>query len=262
MEFYNYKDRFKNYIVVVTGAANGIGRACATRFAREGAIVMVCDIESKNLQDTEKQIKKNGNKVESYIFDISDRPQVESVIASMFEKYKKIDVVVNSAGIAGEKPFIELTEEDWLKTININLNGIFYLLQPILRHMIERKFGKVINITSKSGIIGRANRTPYSASKFGANGLTQALALEVAQYGINVNAICPSRIESQMTIGIFKDRAKLTNKSYDEIRDDYIKSVPIGRLGLPEDVAAMAAFLATEEAGYITGQFISISGGR
>ena len=128
--------------------------------------------------------------------------------------------------------------------------------------MIENKFGKVINITSKSGLIGRANRVPYSSSKFGLNGLTQALALEVAQYGINVNAVCPSRIETQMTMGIFHDRAKMTNKPLEEITDAYIKSVPIGRLGLPEDVAAMVTFLATEEAGYITGQFISVSGGR
>ncbi len=246
----------------MTGAAKGIGRACAVRFAGEGANVLICDIDSNSLKEIEESIKKNGYRAESFLFDISNRQQVETAIAGMIEKYKKIDVLVNSAGIAEEKPFVELTEEEWLRIINVNLNGAFYLLQPIARHMIERKFGKIINVTSKSGLIGRAHRTPYSASKFGSNGLTQALALEVAKYGINVNAICPSRIESKMTTDILKDRAKITNKPFEEVRDAYIKSVPIGRLGLPEDVAAVAAFLATEEAEYITGQFISVSGGR
>lgn len=257
-----YKDRFKEYNVIVTGAANGIGRACAERFAREGARVIICDIDSNGLRETEDIIKKNEGITESFVFDISNKQQVENTINKIIEKYKKIDVLVNSAGIAEEKPFVELTEQEWLRIINVNLNGAFYLLQPVVKHMIKRKFGKIINITSKSGLIGRPNRTPYCASKFGLNGLTQALALEVAKYGVNVNAICPSRIESQMTVSVLKDRARITNKSFEEIRDAYVKSVPIGRLGLPEDVAAMATFLATEEAGYITGQFISVSGGR
>jgi NAD(P)-dependent dehydrogenase (short-subunit alcohol dehydrogenase family) len=257
-----YEGRFTDYTVVVTGAANGIGRSCAERFAQEGAHTVICDIDRQNLKTTEDEIVKKGQKVQSFVFDIGKKNEVDKAMKETLDTYKKIEVLVHCAGIANEKRFIDLTEEDWLRTININLNGSFYILQPIVRNMVENRFGKIINITSKSGLIGRANRTPYSASKFGQNGLTQALALEVAPYNVNVNAICPSRIESQMTIGIFKDRAKLTNKSYEVIRDEYIKSVPIGRLGLPEDIAAMAAFLATEEASYITGQFISVSGGR
>jgi len=257
-----YDGRFTNYTVVVTGAANGIGRSCAERFAQEGANTVICDIDRQNLKKTEDKIVKKGQKVQSFVFDIGKKNEVDRAMKETLDRYKKIEVLVHCAGVANEKRFIDLTEEDWLRTININLNGSFYILQPIVRNMVENRFGKIINITSKSGLIGRANRTPYSASKFGQNGLTQALALEVAPYNVNVNAICPSRIESQMTIGIFKDRAKLTKKPYEVIRNEYIKSVPIGRLGLPEDVAAMAAFLATEEASYITGQFISVSGGR
>jgi len=257
-----YEGRFNGYTAIITGAANGIGRACAQRFAHEGANAIICDYNEKHLKETEELIKSEGKKVEPYVFDISNKKEVDKAISEIIKKYKKIEIIVHCAGVANEKPFVDLTEDDWHRIININLNGSFYILQPVVRNMMENKYGKIINVTSKSGLFGRANRTAYSASKFGQNGLTQALALEVAKYNIHVNAICPSRIESQMTIGIFHDRAKITNKPYEEIRNEYIKSVPVGRLGLPDDVAAMAAFLATEEASYITGQFISVSGGR
>jgi NAD(P)-dependent dehydrogenase (short-subunit alcohol dehydrogenase family) len=128
--------------------------------------------------------------------------------------------------------------------------------------MIEHRFGKIIHITSKSGLIGRPRRVHYSGSKFGMNGLTQALALEVAEYGINVNAICPSRIESRMTRDILERRAQQQGISYEEVRDAYVKTFPIGRLGYPDDVASLALVLASEDASCITGQFISVSGGR
>jgi NAD(P)-dependent dehydrogenase (short-subunit alcohol dehydrogenase family) len=171
-------------------------------------------------------------------------------------------VLVNSAGIALENSFLAITREEWQKHIDVNLNGAFYITQAVLGSMMEHRFGKIIHITSKSGLIGRPRRVPYSASKFGMNGLTQALALEVAEHGINVNAICPSRIESRMTRGILEQRAEEQGRSYEEVREAYVKTVPIGRLGLPDDVASLALFLASEDAGYITGQFISVSGGR
>ena len=248
--------------MVIAGAGNGIGQACSLKFAQEGAKCINCDIDEKGLRKTEEMIKQKGGFSESYIFDIGVKKEVEDAIASVLKKYKKIDVLVNSAGIAREDAFVDIREEDWLKIINVNLNGAFYITQPVMKNMIENRFGKIINITSQSGVFGRPRRTHYSASKFGMNGLTQSLALEVAQYGINVNAICPSRIESEMTTGILKERAVERKMSYDEVRNSYVKTVPIGRLGLPEDVASLAAYLATEEAGFITGQFISTSGGR
>ena len=263
METYEiYRDRFKDYVVVLAGAGNGIGRACSLKFAQEGAKCINCDIDEKGLRKTEEMIKQKDGFSESYIFDIGVKNEVEDAMASVLKKYKKIDVLVNSAGIAREDAFVDILEEDWLKIINVNLSGAFYITQPVMKNMIENRFGKIINITSQSGVFGRPRRTHYSASKFGMNGLTQSLALEVAQYGINVNAICPSRIESEMTTGILKERAVERKMSYHEVRNAYIKTVPIGRLGLPEDVASLAAYLATEEAGFITGQFISTSGGR
>jgi len=257
-----YKNRFKDYVVVISGAGNGIGRSCSLKFAGEGATCVICDIDETGLQKTASMITESGGTCENYVFDMSDREVVENSMQQVLEKHEQIHVLINSAGIAKENAFQDIPQSEWLKIIDVNLNGTFYITQPILRNMIKYNFGKIVNITSQSGIFGRARRTHYSASKFGMNGLTQALALEVAQYGINVNAICPSRIESEMTTGILKDRAVEKNMGYEEIRNAYIKTVPIGRLGLPEDVASLASYLSTEEASYITGQFISTSGGR
>jgi len=257
-----YKDRFKGRVVVIAGAGNGIGRVCALRFAQEGAVCLNTDIDENGLKRTNELIKSVGGVCEGYVFDISKKKDVDDVVKKMLDKYQRIHVLVNSAGIAREGDFPDIPEKDLLQIIGVNLLGAFYLAQPILKHMIQYQYGKVVHISSQSGVIGRARRTHYSASKFGMNGLTQALALEVAKYGINVNAVCPSRIESEMTTGILRDRAEKQNKPFDEVKDAYIKTVPIGRLGLPEDVASLVTYLATDEASYITGQFISTSGGR
>lgn len=263
MEIYPiYKDRFKDRVVVIAGAGNGIGRACALRFAQEGAICLNGDIDENGLKRTTELIESLGGICEGYVFDISKKKEVDDAVKRMLDKYERIQVLVNSAGIAREGDFPDIPEEELLQIINVNLVGAFYLAQPVMKHMIKNRYGKVIHITSQSGVIGRARRTHYSASKFGMNGLTQALALEVAKYGINVNAVCPSRIESEMTTGILRDRAEKLNKPFEEVQDAYIKTVPIGRLGIPEDVASLVTYLATDEASYITGQFISTSGGR
>jgi sorbitol-6-phosphate 2-dehydrogenase len=180
----------------------------------------------------------------------------------MIEKHKKIDVLVNSAGVSIENRLEDITIEEWLLHVNVNLNGSFYITRPVLKNMKERKFGKIIYISSKSGIIGRPRRTAYSASKFGVNGLTQALALEVAKDGITVNSICPSRVETRMLESVLVGRAKKFNIPYEEVREEHRQSIPVGRLGKPEEIASVAVFLASEDATYVTGQFISASGGR
>jgi NAD(P)-dependent dehydrogenase (short-subunit alcohol dehydrogenase family) len=257
-----YMRRFNKYIVLITGAGAGIGQSCAQRFAQEGATVLICDINEGGLKDTHEKILEAGGNSESYVFDVSKKSEADSAVDGILRTYGKIDVLIYSAGIVRENSFINIPEDEWRKQIDVNLNGAFYITQPVLKNMIEKRFGKIIYISSKSGLIGRATRTAYSASKFALNGLTQALSLEMAEYGINVNAVCPSRIESQMTKTLLEKRAAKEGKQYEEVRDAYAKTVPIGRLGLPTDVASLTAFLATKEAQYITGQFIATSGGR
>jgi NAD(P)-dependent dehydrogenase (short-subunit alcohol dehydrogenase family) len=262
MAQYICKDRFRDYIVLITGAGNGIGQACALRFAQEGAFVLVADINENGIKETRKKIAKIGGDSEGYNLDITKEDMVDRVVAEIIEKHKKIDVLIYSAGIAIEGGLEEIPTEEWLLHIDVNLNGCFYVTRPVLRNMKERKFGKIIYISSKSGLIGRPRRTAYSAAKFGVNGLTQALALEIAKDGITVNSICPSRIETSMIESVLKGRAEKFNISYEEVLEEHTQAIPVGRLGKPEEVASTAVFLASEDATYITGQFISVSGGR
>lgn len=263
MERYSIdRNRFSGYVVVITGAGNGIGRGCALRFAMEGARCLNCDIDEEGLWETARVIKEKNGISENYVFDITDQEQMRAAVNSMIEKHGQIHALVHSAGIGYERAFVDMTPEEWTKCIDINLNGVALMTQPVLKNMMKFRFGKIINITSQAGKTGRTLHTHYSASKFGLNGFTQALAMEVAEYGINVNAVCPSRIVSEMIESLLKERAKRANQSYEEVLEDYRKGIPIGRLGRPDDVAAMVTFLASEEGSYITGQFISTSGGR
>ncbi len=256
------KGRFKDQVVVITGAGNGIGRSCALRFATEGAKCLNCDIDEEGLRETNRVIKQYKGISEHYEFDITNHKQMLSSVNSMIEKHGQIHVLVHSVGIGYERAFVDMTTEEWIKCIDINLNGVVFMTQPILKNMIEHRFGKIINISSQAGKTGRILHTHYSASKFGLNGFTQALAMEVAEYGINVNSVCPSRIVSEMIENLLKERVKREKQNYEEVLEDYRKGIPIGRLGRPEDVAALVAFLASDEGSYITGQFISTSGGR
>jgi 3-oxoacyl-[acyl-carrier protein] reductase/sorbitol-6-phosphate 2-dehydrogenase len=249
-------------VVVITGAGNGIGRGCALRFAMEGARCLNCDIDEEGLRETARVIKEKKGFSENYVFDITDYEQMLASVSSMIEKHGQIHALVHSAGIGYEREFVDMMPEEWTKCIDINLNGVALMTQPILKNMIKHRFGKIINVTSQAGKTGRTLHTHYSASKFGLNGFTQALAMEVAEYSINVNAVCPSRIVSEMIENLLKERVKRGNQSYKEVLEEYRKGIPIGRLGRPHDVAALVTFLASEEGSYITGQLISTSGGR
>jgi len=254
--------RFKDRVVLITGAGNGIGRSISLRFAEEGAKCVICDIDEQGLAETAQMIKGISGISDCSVLDVEKKDKVENAVKEIVEKYGQIHVLINCAGVVQERNCTDISEDEWKKTMGVNLDGVFYVTQPVLKNMIKFNYGKIVNISSQSGIFGRKNRSAYSASKAGLNGFTRSLALEVAQYGINVNAVCPSRIVSSMTKKIMKDRANFRGIPYEEIRDAYTKSVPIGRLGLPEDVASITGYLASDEASYITGQLISTSGGR
>lgn len=262
MKNYTCKDRFKDYVVLIAGGGNGIGQACAVRFAQENALVINCDIDENGLKETEDKIKKFGGLSTNYKMDVSNKQEIKNVVEKILDEYKKIDVLIYSAGCVKENAFDEISEDEWLWQMDINLNGAYYLTKPVLKNMKKNKFGKIIYISSKSGIIAKPRRSAYSASKFGLNGLTQALALEVANEGITVNSICPSRVLTRMLKQVFQDRANKFNIPYEKVKEEHDQSVPIGRLGYPEEISGVAAFLASEDATYITGQFISVSGGR
>jgi len=261
----NIQDKYnglRGYTAFVVGAGNGIGKACAMRYSSEGAYTVISDIDEEGLQKTERQIKDLGCGCERYRFDVRNKDEADGVIKQIINRHGKIDIYLYSVGIIKENSFIDIDKEEWDRHIDINLNGAFNATQAVLRSMINQRFGKIIYIGSKSGLLGRPLRAAYCASKFGINGLVKSLALEVAEYNINVNSINPGRTDSEMTREILKTRALRLGKSYEEVRDSYEKSVPLGRLAKPEDIANMAVFLASEEGAYITGECISVSGGR
>jgi 3-oxoacyl-[acyl-carrier protein] reductase/sorbitol-6-phosphate 2-dehydrogenase len=257
-----FRNRFKDRTVVISGAAMGIGRVCAVRLAREGARCLICDINEKELKETAKIIEGHGGVSEAWVFDITNTVQVKENMNVLLDKHDEIHVLVHSVGIGYEANFIDIGEEEWIRCININLNGVVFMTQPIVKNMIKHRYGKIVSVSSQAGKFGRTLHTHYSASKFGLNGFTQALAMEVAPLGINVNSVCPSRIETGMIQSLIDERAKRYNKSYETVKEEYVQDIPLRKLGLPDDVAALVTFLASDEAGYITGQCISISGGR
>jgi 3-oxoacyl-[acyl-carrier protein] reductase len=239
----------KGKVAVVTGAGHGIGREIALSLARSGAEVFVTDV-SDEIFDVGKQIEALGTKAYPIKCDVTDPEQAVSVEEQIVGKTERIDILVNNAGIYPQKPFLDMTEEDWNRVLRVNLYGVFHCTKAVMPKMIKQKYGKIVNIASIAGaVVGFPNLTHYSASKAAVAGFTKSLALEVAQYGVNVNAVAPGPIDvGAMPIG--SEAYKLT-----------VKTIPMGRMGLPKDIANLVVFLASDESDFITGQCIVSDGG-
>ncbi|MCW4023998.1 MAG: SDR family oxidoreductase [Candidatus Bathyarchaeota archaeon] len=232
-------------VAVVTGAAQGIGREIALVLAEEGAAVFVLDISDKIFE-----VAKEAEGVIAVKCDVTDPASVESAMTQAIEKHGSIDILVNNAGIYPQKPFLEMTKQDWDKVININLNGTFNCTKAVIPKMVTKHYGKIVNIASIAGaVVGFSNLTHYSASKGAVAGFTKSLALEMAPHGINVNAIAPGPID----VGIIPVGS--------EIAQQTVKAIPVGRMGQPRDIADLVVFLASNQAGFITGQCIVCDGG-
>jgi len=237
-------------VAIVTGAGQGIGREIALLLAKSGAKVAVIDVSDK-VFGVLKDVETLGQEGLAIKCDVSNSGEVEEAVRKIVEKFNRIDILVNNAGIYPFKPFTEMREQEWDMVLGINLRGVFHFTRAVIPGMIERRRGKIINIASIAGsVVGFANLSHYSASKAGIVGFTRALALEVAQYGINVNAVSPGPILTPGT-------RVLGEETYEQIR----KSIPLGRWGRPEEVANLVLFLASDESDFITGQNIIIDGG-
>jgi NAD(P)-dependent dehydrogenase (short-subunit alcohol dehydrogenase family) len=239
---------------IVTGARRGIGRAIALALAKEGANVVVSDISQEDCQKVVGEIEKLGRKGLAIKCDVSSHNDVENMVKRTVAEFGRVDILVNNAGIISYKPLLELTDEDWDKTLNVNLKGQFFCARAAGKFMIKNKWGRIINIASiSSGGCGIAFPliAHYTASKGGVVALTEALALELTSQGINVNAICPGAIDTDMAKGA-KESGQLAQ---------VLTRIPKGRLGQPEEIANLAVFLASEESDYISGAAIVIDGG-
>ncbi len=238
-------------VALVTGASRGIGRAIAYEFAKEGADVIV---NYKGSEDKAKelveQIKRLGRKAYLAKFDVANSEEVKKKIKEIEETIGKIDILVNNAGIVKDSLFIRMKEEDWDSVIKTNLYSVFYVTHAVLPMMIKERWGRIINISSVVAFTGNIGQTNYSAAKAGIIGFSKALALEVANRNITVNVIAPGYIETDMTAGL-----------PEKIKNAFLEKIPLKRAGLPEEVAYLATFLASEKGSYITGCVFHINGG-
>jgi NAD(P)-dependent dehydrogenase (short-subunit alcohol dehydrogenase family) len=255
--------RFVDKVVMVTGSGSGIGRAVLLRLAREGAIAVVNDIDSEKVRRVLEEIKSLGSEAIGIRADATKRDDVLKAVRSAMVKFRRIDVLVNNVGLfdAG-KPFIEMDERDWRLCMDINLTSTFYYCKETVPSMIENKYGKIVNLSSRCGKVGIANFTHYSAAKHAVIGFTRALAMELAGYNINVNAVCPGAIDTEMQQRALLADASQEKTTEDEMRRRRVTTIPMKRFGTPEDVAGLIAYLASDDSKFITGQSFNITGGE
>jgi len=238
-------------IAVVTGASRGIGRGIALAFAREGAMVVVNYNGSKDRADkVVAEITENGGRAVALQCNVSDFEQAKEFFTGVVKEYGRIDILVNNAGITRDNLIMKMSEEEFQDVIQTNLAGVFNGIKFVTRPMMKQRSGRIINMSSASGIMGNMGQANYSASKAGVIGLTKATARELSSRGITVNAIAPGFIGTEMT-----------DKLSDAVKEEACKSIPLGAFGTVEDIAETAVFLASEKAKYITGQVLSVDGG-
>jgi 3-oxoacyl-[acyl-carrier protein] reductase len=237
-------------VALVTGASQGIGRTCALRLAKEGAGVAVAARNQEKLNELVNEITAAGGKATAFALDVGDDEQVKSAVKSAIAQFGKIDILVNNAGITRDQLVMRMKRADWDAVLQTNLTSAYLCIQQVIGSMLKQRWGRIINITSVFGQMGQAGQANYAASKAGLIGLTMAIAREVGSRNITCNAIAPGFIETAMT-------AVLS----DEFRQNAIKQIPLGRVGVPEDVASAVAFLASDDAAYITGHVLNVNGG-
>ena len=253
--------RLKGKAAVITGGGGGIGAEICRAFAAEGAPVAVADIRLDAAEKVALEIQNSGHRAVARSFDVADRPFVEAAADSIENELGPLDIWVNNAGVSHIVGFLECTEELWDETVRVNLKGAFVCCQAAVRRMLPRRRGVIINMSSQSGKAGNSHYAAYCASKFGVIGLTQSLAVEYARDGIRVNALCPGVVFTPLWENMLEDYARKHNIEPEDVRRYLEDKIPLGRLCTPQDVARAAVFLASDDASYMTGQAINISGG-
>lgn len=240
----------KDRVALITGAARGIGKEIALTFAGQGCAIAICDVNQQNLDQAAGEIKKLSAEVLALKVDVTDAASVDNMVHKILDKFKKIDILINNAGITRDGLIMRMKDEDWDAVISVNLKGTFNCTRSVSKVMIKQRYGRIVNIASIIGLIGNAGQANYAASKAGIIGLTKTVAKELASRNITVNAIAPGFIETEMTKVLPQD-----------IKSQMLAQIPLAKFGMPADVADLALFLSSDKAGYITGQVIKIDGG-
>lgn len=258
----------------MTGAGQGIGKAVAVRLAREGADVVVAEINPETAEQTAHELRALGRRALAHSVDVACPDRIQAMVERAVAAFARIDILVNAAGVAQTKPFLELTEDDWDRVVDANLKGTVFCMQAVGRQMIrqippeviaqgraDRSYGRVVNFSSISGRRGRSLQMAYAASKAAIISVTQSAALAFSPYNINVNAVCPGVVPTPMWEQIDRDRGRIAGVQPGEAMKAFLEKVPLRRAGSPEDVAGAVAFLCSPDADYITGQTLNVDGG-
>ena len=240
----------KNKVSVITGGAKGIGKAIALKFAQEGSDIAICDVNAEALEISKKELEALGRTVLTDTVDVTNPENVQSFIQKVLDKFGRIDILINNAGITRDGLLVRMNTSDWDAVLNVNLKGTFICTKAVAKPMMKQRLGKIVNIASIIGLIGNAGQANYAASKGGVIAFTKSAAKELASRNINVNAIAPGFIKTDMT-----------DKLSEDVKQAIMKQVPLGKWGSAGDVADVALFLVSDASAYITGQVIQVDGG-
>ena len=242
--------KLKNKVAIVTGASRGIGRSVAQEISKSGAHVVCVSRSEDDLLKISKKLNDEGFSSSSFVCDVSNSNDFKKLIDDTVSKFNQVDILVNNAGITKDNLIMRMSESDWNTVIDVNLKGVFNGIKAVSRQMMKQKYGRIINISSIVGLIGNPGQANYAASKAGVIGLGKAVSKELASRNITVNTIAPGYIETDMVEDI-----------QETVKDNLFKQIPLGRIGKPSDIATAVLYLASDEAGYITGQTLAIDGG-
>lgn len=248
--------RFTGRVAFVTGGSRGIGKAIVERFAEEGAKVAFVDLNEEALHKAANELKEKGYAVYAKVADVTDAHQVETTVREIVDTFGAVDILVNNAGVIRDNLLFKMTDSDWETVMNVHLKGAFYCARSVQKYMVERKYGRIINISSTSAL-GNRGQANYATAKAGLQGFTKTLAIELGKYGITTNAVAPGFIETDMT----KATAERIGISFEQLIEASVANIPVGRSGKPADVAHAVAFFADEKSSFINGQVLYVAGG-
>ncbi|MEX1325165.1 MAG: SDR family NAD(P)-dependent oxidoreductase [Desulfobacterales bacterium] len=255
--------RFKDRVAIVTGGGAGIGRSICVNMAKEGAKVAVMDINEEAALETAEMIKKEDGEALALKMDVTQKADVQAMTAQVLKTHGKIDILVNNAGTDIKGAITELAENTWDTLMNINLKGVFLCTQAAVVSMIEQRYGRIVNISSMAGKTGEPLTSPYCATKFGVIGFTQSIALELGKHNITVNAVCPGPVDTDLIRQSVAQSAKIKGMAPEDfLQEFFINPTPLGRIAQPVDIARAVIFLASDDAEFITGSTLNVSGGR